>query len=25
VGVGQPPFADGASYMFASFPGTITP
>ncbi len=25
VGVGQPPFTDGASYMFASFPGTITP
>ena len=25
VGVGQPPFTDGASFMFASFPGTITP
>ncbi len=25
VGVGQPPFTDGASYVFASFPGTITP
>jgi hypothetical protein len=25
VGVGQPPFTEGASYMFANFPGTITP
>jgi hypothetical protein len=25
VGVGQPSFTDGASFMFASFPGTITP
>jgi len=25
LGIGQPPFAEGASYMFASRPGTITP
>jgi hypothetical protein len=25
LGVGQPPFAEGASYTFASRPGTITP
>ncbi|HEV8445731.1 MAG TPA: hypothetical protein VGQ44_02880 [Gemmatimonadaceae bacterium] len=25
AGIGQPPFTDGGSFMFASFPGTITP